>query len=176
MFVIFVIFASRAFNRRNFRFEHVDDAVRLPYIGGARGQVLEIRQRPDGTIFSRILMDDAKTEEPDVVEQPTTVSFEDSLAEIQRAAAELVTLQQAYKQNGELSANQRRKYSESLEKLGISAQKLANIQGEDDYKILLEGKTRLSSCNEKFLIYNIIQSILKVIIIRRRDQNKSQKI
>jgi hypothetical protein len=112
----------------------------LPYIGGARGQVLEIRQRPDGTIFSRILMDDVKTEEPEIVEQPTTISFEESLAEIQRAAAELVTLQQAYKQNGELSSNQKRKYSESLEKLGISAQKLANIQGEDDYKILLEGK------------------------------------
>lgn len=142
-------------NRRNFRFEQVDDSIKLPYIGGARGQVLEIRQRPDGTIFSRILMDDQKTEEPEIVETSTAISFEDSLAQIQRAAAELVTLQQAFKENGELSSTQRRKYSDSLEKLGISAQKLANIQGEDDYKILLEGETTF------IMLKNYIFKILK---------------
>lgn len=115
----------------------------MPYIGGARGQVLEIRQRPDGTIFSRILMDEEKSEEMSTTTTaaPATLSFEDSLAEIQHAASELVRLQQSYKENGELTAVQRRKYSESLEKLGISAQKLANVQGEDDsLKLLLEGE------------------------------------
>lgn len=129
-------------NRRNFRFEHVDDAVRLPYIGGAKGQVLEIRQRPDGTIFSRIIMDDDESEATTTTTTAAPIlTFEDSLAEIQRAASELVRLQQAYKENGELSTAQRKKYSESLEKLGISAQKLANVQGEDEsLKLLLEGE------------------------------------
>lgn len=114
--------------------------MRLPYIGGARGQVLEIRQRPDGTIFSRILMDE-ESEAQSTTSAPPTLSFEDSLAEIQNAASELVRLQQSYKENGELTTVQRRKYSESLEKLGISAQKLANVQGEEDsLKLLLEGE------------------------------------
>lgn len=68
------------------------------------------------------------------------ISFEDSLAAIQKAAAELVSLQQAFKENGELSASQRKKYAENLEKLGVSAQKLANVQDEDDYRVLLEGE------------------------------------
>lgn len=138
------------FNRPNFRFEHVDDAVRLPYIGGAKGQVLEIRQRPDGTIFSRILTDpvqpDRRRDDHDAIEstkgfeKPEEVSFEDSLAAIQRAAAELVTIQQTYKENGGLTVAQKKKYTENLEKLGISAQKLATVQDDDDYRLLFEGK------------------------------------
>lgn len=140
-----------ALNRPNFRFEHVDDAVRLPYIGGAKGQVLEIRQRPDGSIFSRILMDEVKTElkkeDFDALENTKAlskpeISFEDSLASIQRAAAELVGLQQAFKENGGFSESEKRKYAENLEKLGISAQKLANVQDDDDYRLLLEGETK----------------------------------
>lgn len=140
-----------ALNRPNFRFEHVDDAVRLPYIGGAKGQVLEIRQRPDGSIFSRILMDevkpDLKREDFDALENTKAlakpeISFEDSLASIQKAAAELVGLQQTFKENGGLSDTQKRKYAENLEKLGISAQKLANVQDDDDYRLLLEGEIK----------------------------------
>jgi hypothetical protein len=133
--------------RQSFRFEHVDDSVRLPYIGGARGQVLEIRQRPDGTIFSRILMDDSKKDENDAVhysklanvkEEPNT--FESNLHSIQQAAADLVGIQEIFKQQGKLSSEQKRKYTQSLEKLGVSAQRLANIQGtDDDIRTLLEG-------------------------------------
>lgn len=127
--------------------------MRLPYIGGAKGQVLEIRQRPDGTIFSRILMDevkpDIKKEDFDALENTKgllkpELSFEDSLASIQRAAAELVGLQTSYKENGGLSESQKRKYAENLEKLGISAQKLANVQEDDDYRLLLEGETKIT--------------------------------
>jgi hypothetical protein len=127
--------------------------VRLPYIGGAKGQVLEIRQRPDGTIFSRILMDEVKTdikkEDLDALDSTKgfakpELSFEDSLASIQRAAAELVNLQKSYKENGGLSDDQKRQYALNLEKLGISAQKLANVQEDDDYRLLLEGKAKMS--------------------------------
>lgn len=66
-------------------------------------------------------------------------TFEDSLITIQRAAAELVNLQEAYKENGRLNDDQKKKYSESLEKLGVSAQKLAHVQdNEDDYRQLFE--------------------------------------
>lgn len=122
--------------------------MRLPYIGGAKGQVLEIRQRPDGSIFSRILTDeitDLKKEDFEGLENTKVLpkpefSFEDSLASIQRAAATLVQLQQAYKENGRFSDVQKRKYTESLEKLGVSAQKLANVQDDEDYRLLFEGK------------------------------------
>lgn len=126
--------------------------MRLPYIGGAKGQVLEIRQRPDGSIFSRILTDELKPnskreyfEKLEMTEATVTKpesTFEDSLAAIQKAAAELVNIQQIYKDNGKLTESQKRKYTENLEKLGISAQKLANVQDEDDYKVLLEGNEK----------------------------------
>jgi hypothetical protein len=141
---------------QNFRFEQVDDSVRLPYIGGAKGQVLEIRQRPDGTIFSRILTDEPKgdlkrqTEVdpfqntralPELAIQKEDDNFETSLASIQEAAQELVNLQEIYKEQGRLSTEQRKIYSQSLERLGVSAQKLANLQGnDDDIKLLLERK------------------------------------
>lgn len=128
----------------------MDDSVRIPYIGGARGQILEIRQRPDGTIFSRILMDESKNDfkrDTDFdpfqnarAEQPQENSFESNLASIQQAAADLVTIQEIFKEQGRLTIEQRKIYSQSLEKLGVSAQKLANIHGTDDeIKLLLEG-------------------------------------
>ena len=142
---------SLKFKRENFRFEQVDDSVRIPYIGGARGQILEIRQRPDGTIFSRILMDETKNDfkrDTDFdpfqnarAEQQQENTFESNLASIQQAAADLVTIQEIYKEQGKLTSEQRKIYSQSLEKLGVSAQKLANIHGTDDeIKLLLEGK------------------------------------
>lgn len=141
---------------RNFRFEQVDDSVRLPYIGGAKGQVLEIRQRPDGTIFSRILTDEPKGDikrqseyDPfqntralaDLASQREENNFETSLASIQEAAQELVNLQEIFKEQGRLTTDQKKVYSQSLERLGVSAQKLANFQGTDDeIKLLLERK------------------------------------
>jgi hypothetical protein len=153
----------------------------LPYIGGAKGQVLEIRQRPDGTIFSRILTDDVvksdlkkqdfdggdNTKDITVPE----VSFEESLASIQRAAAELVQLQQTYKENGRLSDAQKKKYSDSLEKLGISAQKLANVQDDDDYRLLFEGEMKSSKGVEIYGFLLDFQS-LKVIELKA-DQKKN---
>lgn len=145
--------------------------MRLPYIGGARGQVLEIRQRPDGTIFSRILMDETKHENKrdadfdpfqntkalvELSNQKQENSFESNLASIQQAAADLVTFQEIFKEQGRLTNEQRRKYSQSLEKLGVSAQKLASIQGTDDeIKLLLEG-------NKKNLIAFLIKLIFQI--------------
>jgi hypothetical protein len=129
--------------------------------------VLEIRQRPDGTIFSRILTDEVKTDlkKQDFDGADNTkdiavpeVSFEESLASIQRAAAELVQLQQTYKENGRLSDAQKKKYSESLEKLGISAQKLANVQDDDDYRLLFEGEVKGSRGVETHRFLLSIQS------------------
>lgn len=133
----------------------------MPYYGGAQGQILEIRQRKDGTIFSRILTDDAKediireegidleklqritTIKPEI---PTTkkpeISFENNLLAIQNAAADLVSLQEQFKVNGNLTRDQQKQYAASLEKLGVSAQKLAQIQQEtgDDFRLLFDGE------------------------------------
>lgn len=147
------------------RFEHVDDVVKLPYFGGARGQVLEIRQRKDGTIFSRILTDDVKDEilkeegisqkqrqttttvkpvfplESPANRNPEDMSFESNLISIQNAAASLVALQEHFKNRGNLTRDQQREYAANLEKLGVSAQKLAQIQQEtgDDFRLLFDG-------------------------------------
>ncbi|KAL7047341.1 hypothetical protein ACKWTF_002871 [Chironomus riparius] len=66
-------------------------------------------------------------------------SFEANLMKIQEAAADLVRIQEVFKQQGKLSTEQRKLYSQSLENLGISAQKLAKIEGTDDnVRLLLE--------------------------------------
>lgn len=145
-----------------YRFDDdIDHKVRLPYYGGAQGQILEIRQRKDGTIFSRILTNDAKEEiikeegidlekfqraSTTVKPEPTTTassenSFEKNLLSIQRAAAELVTLQELFKTNGNLTKEEQSQYAASLEKLGVSAQKLAQIQQTtgDDFRLLFDG-------------------------------------
>lgn len=137
----------------------MNQKVLLPYYGGAQGQVLEIRQRKDGTIFSRILTNDAKEEiikeegidleklqkkSTTVAPEVTTsrTSFESSLLSIQNAAADLVNLQEQFKAKGNLTREQQKQYAASLEKLGVSSQKLAHIQQEtgDDFRLLFEGQ------------------------------------
>lgn len=78
-------------------------------------------------------------------------NFESSLASIQEAAQELVTIQEIFKESGKLTNEQRRIYSHSLEKLGVSAQRLASVQGTDDeIKLLLER-------GKKFKFYYLIK-------------------
>jgi hypothetical protein len=74
------------------------------------------------------------------IQQRQENSFSTNLQLIQQAASELVGIQEAFNKDGKISNDLRRKYSQSLEKLGISAQKLANIEGnDDDLRLLLEG-------------------------------------
>lgn len=79
------------------------------------------------------------------MKQESTVdrmSFEENLTNIQKAAAELVSLQQSIKLSGKVSAMDQKLYAENLEKLGISAQNLAHIQQSgvvDDFRLLFDG-------------------------------------
>lgn len=69
-------------------------------------------------------------------------SFQENLTSIQKAASELVNLQQAIKSSGKLTEEDKFKYAENLEKLGVSAQNLAHIQqsgDQDDFRLLFEG-------------------------------------
>ncbi|KFB45826.1 AGAP006502-PA-like protein [Anopheles sinensis] len=131
------------------------DVLKLPFYGGARGQILEIRKNSDGTVVSKILRGDEEdmelkvhqvAEEPPkpAVKEPepeasaeeeaggVTQSFGDYLVNIQNAAASLVALQDSVKKTGKLSPDQKKVYTENLEKLGVAAQKLAHIQQADD--------------------------------------------
>uniref|UniRef100_A0A182M571 DUF4774 domain-containing protein n=1 Tax=Anopheles culicifacies TaxID=139723 RepID=A0A182M571_9DIPT len=132
------------------------DVLKLPFYGGARGQILEIRKNSDGTVVSKILRGDDEdmelkvqqvADEPSPVKQlsneqtleasdedlkGTDQSFGDYLLKIQNAAASLVSLQETVKKTGKLSPDQRKVYTDNLEKLGVAAQKLAHIQQADD--------------------------------------------
>uniref|UniRef100_A0A182NIZ0 DUF4774 domain-containing protein n=1 Tax=Anopheles dirus TaxID=7168 RepID=A0A182NIZ0_9DIPT len=133
------------------------DVLKLPFYGGARGQILEIRKNSDGTVVSKILRGDDDDMELKVhqvadeaaaaVRQPaieqaleaseedlkgTDQSFGDYLLKIQNAAASLVSLQETVKKTGKLSSDQRKVYTDNLEKLGVAAQKLAHLQQADD--------------------------------------------
>ncbi|KAJ6640693.1 hypothetical protein Bhyg_05624 [Pseudolycoriella hygida] len=106
------------------RLEHRSDpeelVTNLPFYGGAKGQVLQIRRNSDGTITTEV----------------------ENLANIQKAASELVALQQTVKNSGKLTEADRAKYATNLEKLGISAQNLAHIQqngDQDDFRLLFQG-------------------------------------
>uniref|UniRef100_A0A182YNT3 DUF4774 domain-containing protein n=1 Tax=Anopheles stephensi TaxID=30069 RepID=A0A182YNT3_ANOST len=132
------------------------DVLKLPFYGGARGQILEIRKNSDGTVVSKILRgddDDMELKVHQVADEPSPVkqvsaeqtldvseedlkgsdqSFGDYLLKIQNAAASLVSLQETVKKTGKLSPDQRKVYTDNLEKLGVAAQKLAHIQQADD--------------------------------------------
>ncbi|XP_049298534.1 uncharacterized protein LOC125771680 isoform X2 [Anopheles funestus] len=132
------------------------DVLKLPFYGGARGQILEIRKNSDGTVVSKILRGDDEDMElkvQQVADEPSPVkqvsneqtldtsdedlkgadqSFGDYLLKIQNAAASLVSLQETVKKTGKLSTDQRKVYTDNLEKLGVAAQKLAHIQQADD--------------------------------------------
>ncbi|XP_058459645.1 putative mediator of RNA polymerase II transcription subunit 12 isoform X1 [Malaya genurostris] len=126
------------------------DVLKLPFYGGARGQILEIRKNSDGTVVSKILrgddddmelkvhqiVDELKNNEEILAEdddlRAADQSFGDYLLNIQKAAASLVTLQEQVKKTGKLSTDQKKIYAENLEKLGVAAQKLAHVQQQDD--------------------------------------------
>lgn len=125
------------------RLEHRSDpeelVTNLPFYGGAKGQVLQIRRNSDGTITTEIVKQE-KVE----IENETSAdmnSFQENLANIQKAASELVALQQTVKSAGKLTESDRNKYATNLEKLGISAQNLAHIQqssSQDDFRLLFQ--------------------------------------
>lgn len=107
--------------------------MNLPFYGGAKGQYLQIRQKPDGSIEREVV----RGSQVDPKE-----SFHYNLYEIQKAASELVGLQEQVKKTGVLTPEGQKTYASNLEKLGISAQKLAHIQKDtsvDDFRMLFEG-------------------------------------
>lgn len=122
--------------------EHRSDAdeelISLPFYGGAKGQVLQIKRKPDGTVTSEVVK---QNEENNEYKNDMT-SFQQNLANIQKAASELVSLQQNIKLSGRLTDTDHKIYAENLAKLGVSAQNLAHIQqsgGQDDFRLLFEG-------------------------------------
>lgn len=126
------------------RLEHRSDpeelVTNLPFYGGAKGQVLQIRRNSDGTVTTEIVKQDKVEIEKEVSDDMH--SFQENLANIQKAASELVALQQTVKSSGKLTDADRTKYAANLEKLGISAQNLAHIQqsgDQDDFRLLFQG-------------------------------------
>ena len=98
--------------------------------------VSEIVQHP---INDQIQDTASKAEKIDKPEE----TFEYNLKTIQKAAAVLVNLQHNIKSAGKLTDDDQKLYSENLEKLGVSAQKLAHIQsdtGTDDFRLLFQSK------------------------------------
>lgn len=102
--------------------------------------MLQIRRNSDGTITTEIVKQDKVEIEKEVNDDMH--SFQENLANIQKAASELVALQQTVKSSGKLTDADRTKYASNLEKLGISAQNLAHIQqsgDQDDFRLLFQG-------------------------------------
>lgn len=115
-----------------------EELISLPFYGGAKGQVLQINRKPDGTVTSQVVKQNEETNEY----KSDMTSFQQNLANIQKAASELVSLQQNIKLSGRLTDTDHKIYAENLAKLGVSAQNLAHIQqsgGQDDFRLLFEG-------------------------------------
>lgn len=112
----------------------------LPFYGGAKGQVLQIKRNSDGTVTTEIVKQDKVEVEKEMSDDMN--SFQENLSNIQKAASELVALQQMVKNSGKLTEADRATYAENLEKLGVSAQNLAHIQqsgDQDDFRLLFQG-------------------------------------
>lgn len=125
-----------------------EDVISLPFYGGGKGQVLQIHKQPDGSVFNKIVKQtDAERKmmseiEEEIKENQEDSSFDFNLKAIQKAATELVKLQQSVKNSGKMTPEAEQLYAIHLEKLGVSAQKLAHLQkttGHDDFKLLFQG-------------------------------------
>lgn len=118
--------------------------IELSYYGGAKGQVIQIKTSPDGSVISEIVkqqnvdnleLNDYRPHLPIRVNSllPSAVekdkyNFAQNLNSIQLSAQKLVDLQQKVKHSGYLSDEQQKIYAENLEVIGNSAQKLVNAE------------------------------------------------
>jgi hypothetical protein len=117
--------------------------VRLPFYGGAGDRIVEFKENADGTIATQIKVKPSlQKENLQKIMQQEENSFEFNLKTIQDAAGELVKLQEVIKTTGKMSSKQQLQYTAALEKLGMSAFRLANVQKEDnnDLRQLFESK------------------------------------
>lgn len=116
--------------------EEALDISTLSYYGGAKGSVLKIEKKFDGSVVR-------ETINSKVGDNPSE-DFSEHLSTIQQAAAVLVALQERVKMTGKLSGVDKKIYADNLEMLGISAQKLAQLQNEaadNDLNLIFQGKT-----------------------------------
>lgn len=137
-FIIFHFIKNRK-SRLEHRSSADDDLISLPFYGGGRGHVLQIKRNANGQVVSEVV---AQAKEASNEVRRDMSSFQKNLKDIQAAASQLVTLQQNIKLSGTLTEADRRSYAENLAKLGVSAQNLAQIQqagGEEDFRLLFEG-------------------------------------
>ncbi|SPP85198.1 uncharacterized protein LOC117586980 isoform X3 [Drosophila guanche] len=128
----------------------------VPYYGGLRGQLLQLRPQRDGSIGSYILQQRAVPRE--TADDTITISAASSgsstsssstsisasasdFNRIQLAAARLVAIQEMAKRKGSFSAEDNQIYASSLLELGQAAQSLALLQQTGqikDFSVLLQ--------------------------------------
>lgn len=139
-----------------------DDVIELPYYGGAKGQVLQIKTSPDGSIVSEIVKQKMENHESNeykphlpirvnsLLSSPTEIdksSFLNDLNSIKASAQKLVDLHQSVKHRGNLSNEEQKLYAENLEIIGNSAQKLIKVE-KDEAKV---GENNLSDTKKKVI-------------------------
>lgn len=105
---------------------------------------MQLQQNTDGTFISRIVQNDSAANNVEVVstDKGNESVFQENLANIQKAATELVNLQKKIKTaNVGFTETDQKVYADNLERLGVSAQILAKIQkygGADDFRLLFD--------------------------------------
>lgn len=108
---------------------------------------MQLQRNTDGTFISRIVQNDTASNSYDVVVTATKDKdnesvFQENLANIQKAATELINLQKRIQTaNVGFTETDQQVYADNLEKLGVSAQVLAKIQkygGADDFRLLFD--------------------------------------
>ncbi|XP_055687448.1 uncharacterized protein LOC129792416 isoform X2 [Lutzomyia longipalpis] len=115
--------------------EDIGDVTTLSYYGGAKGSILKIGKKSDGSIVTDTVNTAKSNDSP-------TADFSNHLTAIQKAAAILVALQERVRMTGKLSGSDKKIYADHLELLGISAQKLAQLQNDaadNDLNLLFQG-------------------------------------
>ncbi|CAG9859642.1 unnamed protein product [Phyllotreta striolata] len=119
-----------------------DKITILPFYGGAKGQSLQIIEKPDGSVTTNIIKTPPQTEttnfdndvnpieweNPPLPTKFDTEDFSDNLRKVQGLAAKIIKLQEKLKETGRLTSSEEAAYKENMETLSESAQKLAESQ------------------------------------------------
>lgn len=125
-----------------------DEFIQLPFYGGAKGSILRFIKNKNGSVSTQVSPVASKEEsgessEEKTMDSPSPNEFADNLLKIQKAASQLVAIQQVVKASGQISEDEKKTYSENLDTLGQAAQALAKMNEgneEDDFRKLISGE------------------------------------
>lgn len=107
------------------------ELVALPYYGAAKGQILQIRRNKDGIVSTEVIQQspsNANNESTMPAVAPAPGFIYGELSDIQKAASDILSLQERMRLNERLTKLDHQLYMDQLKKMTDSGTHLVNME------------------------------------------------